>query len=133
MHPLRTLAILTALTLAGAAAASGQAPGAAKRAPRTPHALAGKAECLSCHGSGANQHVKSVPQAHRYANTACATCHRVAATLPPKSQHAMDAAHTRCAVCHVANNRVNAKATPASHAAYDAATCAMCHETASGG
>ncbi len=127
MHPLRTLAVLTALTLAGAGAASAQGA-AAKPAARTPHAVAGKADCLSCHGQGANAHITSVPAAHRYANAACATCHRVAATLPPRSVHAMDPAHTRCAVCHVANSRVNAKATPASHAPYDASTCAMCHE-----
>lgn len=127
----RTAAVLAALMLAGAGAATAQAT--AKRAARTPHALAGRTECLSCHGQGANQHVKSVPATHRYANAACATCHRVAGTLPPGSNHAMDAAHTRCAVCHVANNRVNAKAPPASHAAYDTSTCKMCHETAAKG
>jgi hypothetical protein len=130
---MRAVTILTAITLAGAGTATAQAAGAGTRAARTPHAIAGKTECLSCHGAGASQHVKSVPQTHRYANAACVTCHRVAERLPPKSSHAMDAAHTRCAVCHVANNRVNAKATPASHGAYDASTCAMCHVTASGG
>ncbi len=127
MSLFRTAAVLAALTLAGAGAATAQG-GAAKPAPRTPHALAGKADCLSCHGQGANTHVTSVPAAHKYANGACAACHRVAATLPPSSTHAMDAAHTRCAVCHVANNRVNAKTPPQSHAAYDASTCSVCHQ-----
>ncbi len=127
MSLLRTAAVLAALTLAGAGAAAAQG-GAAKPAPRTPHALAGKADCLSCHATGANARITSVPAAHKYPNTMCAACHRVAATLPPSSAHAMDAAHTRCAVCHVANNRVNAKVPPASHGAYDASTCKMCHE-----
>lgn len=128
---MRAVAILTALTLAGAGTATAQAAG--KRATRTPHALAGRTECLSCHGQGANANVKSVPQTHRYANAACATCHRAADTMPPSSKHAMDAAHTRCAVCHVANSRVAAKAPPASHTAYHASTCKMCHEAASAG
>jgi len=127
----RVVTVLAALSLAlaGAAAAQGTGP---KAPPRTPHALAGRADCLSCHAAGAKAHVLSVPTTHHYANTACAACHRVAATLPPTSSHAMDAAHTRCGVCHVANSRVNAKAPPASHAAYDASTCQMCHEAKSG-
>ena len=129
MSMFRTAAVLAALTLALAGAAAAQAA-SQKPAPRTPHPVAGRAECLSCHGPGAKEHVTSVPAAHRYGNAACAACHRPAATMPPHSTHAMDAAHTRCAVCHVANSRVNAKAPPASHAAYDGSTCVMCHEGA---
>jgi len=131
MGLMRVVAVLAALSLAGAGAAAAQAN--PKTPPRTPHALAGRVDCLGCHAAGAKQHVTSVPQAHHYANAACAACHRVAATLPPTSRHALDAAHTRCAVCHVANSRVNAKAPPAAHAAYDASTCAMCHASASAG
>ncbi len=126
MVKVRTIAMLGALTLACASAAMAQAA----KAPRTPHALAGRAECLSCHGQGANEHVTAVPAAHKYANGACAACHRAAETMPPAAKHAMDAMHTRCAVCHVANSRVNAKAPPASHANYHASTCSMCHQAA---
>ncbi len=127
MRKLRTLVMLGALACAAGTLPAQQA----KPAARTPHRLTGKTECLSCHGAGANQHVTSVPAAHKYANAACAACHRPAATMPPSSTHAMDAAHVGCAVCHMANSRVNAKASPASHAQYDAQTCSMCHETAS--
>lgn len=129
MRLIRSVAALTALTLAGAGAAMAQAP--SRRPPaRTPHALAGKADCLSCHGPGANQHIKSVPAAHRFANATCATCHRPAETMPPSSRHALDAAHARCAVCHVAGSPTGAKARPASHATYHASLCQMCHQQA---
>lgn len=129
MRMIHTVAVLGALTLGAAGAAIAQTAGRAP-APRTPHVLAGRADCLGCHGAGANAHVKSVPAAHHFANGACAACHRQAEAMPPSSAHAMDAAHTRCAVCHVANSRVGAKAPPASHAQYDASTCVMCHEGA---
>lgn len=127
MKVIHTAAVLVALALAGARGAAAQSAGP-KPAPRTPHAIAGRAECLSCHAAGAKEHVVAVPAAHKYGNAACAACHRAAATLPPNSAHGMDAAHTRCAVCHVVNSRVNAKAPPASHASYDASTCSMCHD-----
>ncbi len=129
MKIVRAVAILAALSLGAAGAVTAQTQGP-MAAPRTPHPVAGRAECLSCHAAGAKPNVTSVPAAHRYANGACAACHRPAATMPPRSTHAMDAAHTRCAVCHVENSRVNAKAPPASHSKYDASTCTMCHEGA---
>ncbi len=128
MRILQTIAVLAAFAAAGAGVAAAQT--AAKAPPRTPHPVAGRAECLSCHAAGAKPNVTTVPASHHYANAACAACHRPAATMPPRATHAMDAAHTRCAVCHVANSRVNAKAPPASHASYDASTCVMCHEGA---
>jgi hypothetical protein len=133
MRPIRTAAVLVALTLAGAGAAMAQAGAAQPKAARTPHPVAGRADCLSCHGPAANGHVRHVPAAHRFANAACATCHRPAERMPPGSRHAMDAAHTRCVVCHVANNRLSAKTPPASHARYDASVCKMCHESAARG
>ena len=132
MQRIRAIAMLGALTLAVAATAVAQ-PAGPRPAPRTPHALAGKTDCLSCHGSGANAHITSVPAAHHYANGACAACHRPVGTAAPASTHAMDAAHTRCAVCHVANSRVGAKAPPASHASYDVSICKDCHEAKAGG
>jgi hypothetical protein len=130
MRRIRTAAILTAFVLAGAGAAMAQAAPTQAKAPRTPHSVAGRADCLSCHGPAAIGHVTHVPAAHRYANATCSACHRPAEKMPPGSQHAMDAAHTRCAVCHVANNRLNAKTPPASHSGYDASVCRMCHEAA---
>lgn len=126
MRLIRTVAALTALTLTGAGAAMAQA---ASRPPasRTPHAVAGKADCLSCHGPGANEHITSVPAAHRFANPTCATCHRPADTMPPNLRHAMDAAHARCAVCHVAGSPTGAKPAPDSHASYHGSLCQMCH------
>jgi len=130
MRRIRTAALLTAFILAGAGAAMAQAVAAQPKAPLTPHPVAGRAECLSCHGSAGNGHVKHVPAAHHFANAACAACHRPAEKMPPNSTHAMDAAHTRCVVCHVANNRLGAKVPPASHSGYDASVCRMCHESA---
>ena len=130
MSPIRTVAVLTAFTLAAAGAALAQSAAPRPAPSRTPHALAGKAECLTCHGPGANEHVKSVPAAHRFANAACAACHRPAETMPPSSEHAFDAAHARCGVCHVAGTRTGAKVPPASHAAYHASVCQMCHQQA---
>ncbi len=125
MKMIHAVAALAALTLSAAGPATAQGP--AKTPPRAPHAVAGRTDCLGCHAAGAKPHVTSVPATHHYANGACAACHRPAATLPPSSTHAMDAAHTRCVVCHVENSRVNAKAPPASHANYDPSTCVMCH------
>ena len=133
MSSIRTAAILTAFTLAAAGSALAQAAATRTTPSRTPHAVAGKADCLSCHGPGANENVKSVPEAHRFANAVCATCHRPAERMPPGSQHAMDPAHTRCVVCHVANNRLGAKTPPASHTAYRATVCQMCHQQAARG
>lgn len=121
-------AMLT-LGAAGAALAQAQAP-ARTPASRTPHATAGKADCLSCHAAGANEHISSVPAAHRYANAACVACHRLAERMPPGSEHAMDAAHTRCATCHVAGSPTGAKAIPATHAEYHASLCQVCHQAA---
>jgi hypothetical protein len=125
----RTLFLVITLGLAGATTAIAQA---ANRQPaaRTPHLTAGeRADCLSCHAQGANEHITAVPAAHRYANAACVACHRPAETMPPSSQHPMDAAHARCAACHVAGNRTGAKPAPASHD-HHASTCQICHQAA---
>ncbi len=129
MKPIRTMAFLTAVTLVGAGAAMAQAAGRPPAA-RTPHPTAGKADCLSCHGPAANEHIHSVPAAHHYANAACLGCHRLAATMPANSRHAMDAAHTRCSVCHVTGSPTHAKPAPASHASYHPSTCQVCHQQA---
>lgn len=134
MSPVRA-AIAAALlgVVAGSSLALAQA------APRTPpkmlHPAAGRQECLSCHGAGANAHVISVPASHRFANAACGMCHKPIAETPPAIKHAVDEAHAQCRTCHVQAGAAvaapapgAAPAPPASHAAFDGATCRMCHE-----
>ena len=127
----RTFAV-AALLLLGACALSAQAPARPTR-PRMPHRALNKDDCLSCHGKTAARGVTAVPAAHDYQNAACVTCHRPAATMPSRSQHAFDAAHTRCAACHVAGNTVNAQPLPADHAGRPNAKCVMCHEPQAAG
>jgi hypothetical protein len=128
MELIRSMALLAALTLGGAGAALAQAP-SRPRLARTPHVTDGKTDCLSCHGAAANASIKSVPAAHNYPNEACLNCHRLAATMPPFSKHAMDATHTRCATCHVEGSPTGAKVPPAaSHDGRHASTCTMCHQ-----
>ncbi len=130
MKLIRTMALLTAVTLAGAGAAMAQAAAARPAPPRTPHPTAGKADCLSCHGPTATVQVQKTPAEHHYASPACLACHRLAPTMPPGSRHAMDAAHTRCGVCHVAGSPTHAKPVPASHTRRNGTTCQMCHQQA---
>ena len=132
MSLIRTAAILAALTLAGVSTVMAQAT-PRPQPTRTPHLTADKADCLSCHGPAANEHITSVPAAHRFANAACLACHRPAQTMPPNSEHAMDAAHARCAVCHVAGSPTHAKPVPASHASYHPSICQTCHQPAQPG
>ncbi len=128
----RTLA-LAALLMLGAGALSAQAPSRPTR-PRMPHRTLNKEDCLSCHGATATRAgVKHAPATHDYANAACPTCHRPAAAMPARSQHAFDAAHTRCQACHVAGNTVNAQAMPENHSGRPAANCVMCHEPQAAG
>ena len=129
MRMLQTIAVLAVLSLVGAGAAAAQA-GGTPTPPKAPHALAGRGDCLGCHGPGAKPHVTSVPADHHYADTACAACHHQADTLPTPVPHALDAVHTQCRMCHVANSPIKgASAPPASHASYDISTCRMCHTT----
>lgn len=125
----RTFALAALLAL-GAGALGAQAPTPARsQRPRMPHRTLNKEDCLSCHAATATRHVQAVPANHSaYQNAACVTCHRPAATLPPRSQHAFDAAHTRCQACHVAGNTVNAQPIPADHEGRTSANCVMCHE-----
>lgn len=128
MRFLRTAALVTALSAACAGTLMAQAA-ARPRAARTPHRTLNKDDCLSCHRRGANEHVTPVPaEQHDFANGSCVACHRLAATLPSRSEHAFDAAHARCAVCHVAGSPTGAQAIPATHANYHATLCVMCHE-----
>jgi len=130
MKLIRTMALLTAVTLTGAGAAMAQAAASRPTPPRTPHPTAGKADCLSCHAPSASAEVRKTPAMHHYASPACLGCHRLAAVMPTGSKHAMDAAHARCAVCHVAGSPTHAAPPPVSHASYHASTCQVCHQQA---
>jgi len=115
--------VALALSCAAGTAMAQQRP----PAPRMPHPAAGKEQCLTCHGAGANEHITAVPANHHYAATACAMCHRPADTMPPASSHAMDDAHVECATCHVAGGASADHVPPASHAGYHASICRNCH------
>lgn len=132
MGLVRSAVVLAAFAFTGASVAGAQAV-ARPQPTRTPHALAGRAECLSCHAPGANEHITSAPQAHRFANPACPACHRPAERMPPSPAHAFDASHTTCTTCHVENSPTGAKLPPASHQAYHASICPICHQPAQGG
>jgi len=123
-----------ALVLAALATATAGALLAQERPqpPRMPHPAAGHEQCLTCHGPGANEHIKATPASHHYPATACAMCHRPADTMPPAAAHAMDDAHAACTTCHVAGGAAAAHLPPASHANYHASLCVMCHVARSG-
>lgn len=128
MSFVRIAVALAALALLGADAAAAQAA-ARPQLPRTPHRTLNREDCLSCHAVGANEHVKPVPATeHNYTNATSLRCHRLAETMPPRSQHQFDAAHERCAVCHVAGNSVGAQPTPENHARRHISICTVCHE-----
>jgi len=115
-----------ALCLSAAAASAQQRP-----APRMPHPAAGREQCLTCHGPGANEHIKSAPASHHYAATACAMCHRPAATMPPAAKHSLDDAHAACTSCHRTGAAEGVPVPPASHETYHESLCRGCHEAGS--
>jgi hypothetical protein len=135
MRPVRT-----ALAFAAFAGMVGLTPVRAQQAARTPprmlHPAAGKQDCLSCHGHGANEHITSMPAAHSYGNGACAMCHRPIAATPKDIPHEVGEARADCRRCHAqAVERVTpapgaGQAPPASHAAFHVSTCVLCHQRA---
>jgi hypothetical protein len=67
----------SALLLLGVVIAAAAAVAACE--PAVPHAIEGRADCISCHGTDA---VKPYPKFHAdrgYANSVCTNCHKVAA------------------------------------------------------
>ncbi len=138
MSPVRA-AIAAALLGVVAGASSAAAQAAPRTPPRMLHPAAGKQDCLGCHGAGANAHVTSVPVSHHFANGACGMCHKPSAETPPAIRHALDDAHAQCRTCHVqaAEGATPAPGAapspPSSHAAFDGATCRLCHEPAAAG
>lgn len=120
-------------------------PGWAQQAhtpPQMLHPAAGKTDCLSCHGAGANAHITSAPASHHFANGACGMCHKPSAASPPAIKHAVDDAHANCRQCHVQpaagattsvaapSGATAAPAPPVSHQNFDVSTCRLCHSPA---
>ncbi len=133
MNAIRTsLAVAALLVGAAAAAPAQQAAPARTPPPRMPHPAAGKADCLSCHAPNANAHIRSTPAAHRWANGACAMCHRPMDKTPPNATHPFNQANAACRTCHAPNSTSGAKALPDFHATYDVAICATCHQPGQG-
>ena len=120
----RSLALAALILACGTGPASAQRP----QPPRMPHRPAGKEQCLTCHGPGANQHVRSTPANHPYGATACPMCHRPSETPPPNIPHPLEEAMTDCRTCHVTDAPPGVPAPPASHTAYNVSICRMCHE-----
>ena len=137
--PGAALGLLAALSFVAAGrAAAQQAP---HRPPQMLHPAAGKQDCLSCHGRGANEHITSVPAAHSYGNGACGMCHKPITATPPAAKHALDEAHADCRKCHAqaaegaapapqSGAAHAAPASPESHANFHVSTCRLCHEAA---
>lgn len=114
------LAVVTLAVVVNAAQAQ-QSP------PKTPHPIAGKEQCLSCHAANANRNIRSQPATHRFPATMCVGCHPAVTTRPPAVPHALGTSFTQCRTCHKANGPQGAKRPPASHARYAVAICGMCH------
>ncbi len=115
----------------------------AGKPPGIPHELAGRAECLGCHASGAAS-FPQVPQSHKdqnYTNGQCTTCHQPAKageqgtqSSQPPTQSAIpkippDHATSACAACH-RDGLAGAPKFPDNHADYLDANCGDCHKPA---
>jgi hypothetical protein len=129
-----TLVALASLGVVRSAPAQQAAP---RRPPQMLHPAAGKTDCLSCHGRGANEHITSVPAGHSYGNGACGMCHKPIAAVPKGVAHALDDAHADCRKCHAqaAEGAApaapgTAPASPATHTAFHVSTCRLCHQAA---
>jgi len=132
MNPIRAVVALGAV-----AGWLGTAPARAQQATHTPpqmlHPAAGKQDCLSCHGRGANEHITSIPASHTFGNSACTMCHKPSAAVPKDIPHEVGEARADCRKCHVqgaAAGAAPAVSPPASHARFDGSTCRLCHQSA---
>jgi hypothetical protein len=123
----RTALAAVALAVLVAAAHAQQTP------PRTPHPVAGKERCLSCHAANANRNIRSQPATHQFPATSCVGCHQVVANRPPAVPHALAASYAQCRTCHKAGGPQGVRMPPASHARYNVAICSVCHAARSAG
>jgi hypothetical protein len=112
--------------------------------PSIPHDLAGRTQCLGCHGNNASG-TPPIPQFHidyGFTNNNCLTCHKSSAVAPsptagakpttvtaPGSPPRIPASHvgrTGCLQCHV-QGLLGAPKYPANHAGRTEDTCKLCH------
>ncbi|MBI4671211.1 MAG: NapC/NirT family cytochrome c [Chloroflexi bacterium] len=122
----------------------------AGKPPGIPHELAGRAECLGCHDSGAAS-FPQIPQFHKeqkFTNGQCTTCHQPTKAgeppgpsstlpIPPKAGEPPSSsgispippnhAASACAACHAAGV-AGAPKFPDNHADYKDAQCTDCHK-----
>ena len=103
----------------------------ARRAPQMLHPAAGKEACLDCHRPGANEHIKSTPANHSFANLACPMCHRAGPAQPPNIPHETGEAFADCRMCHAADGPPGIPVPPESHAGFHVSICRTCHTAAS--
>lgn len=129
MNHVRTGLAVVLFGLGAAAGSANPQQGEQQRSPPQPlHQLAGKQECLSCHGRGANERITSIPADHRFQNAMCPACHVPVETAPPRIPHPVGPRFPSCDMCHMPNSLANAPAPPASHRGFHASICRLCHE-----
>ena len=100
---------------------------AQQRPPKTPHPVARKEQCLSCHAANANLNIHSQPATHKFPASTCLGCHPAVTSRAPAVPHALGTAFAQCRTCHKASGPQGANQPPASHAQYSVAICSMCH------
>jgi len=89
-----------------------------------PHPIEGRADCLSCHASGA----QAVPASHKgRTNETCQSCHKMDATASSKPSakaipHSI-AGFSACLNCHASGPQT----VPSDHAGRTNDTCQSCH------
>ena len=97
-------------------------------APRIPHSLIGKADCVSCH-TAAQTTFRMPPSHNLRGNAMCLGCHHVDASVlqpTPKAARHTAAAGEACLLCHL-KGEGGARAVPAGHAGRMNDTCRACH------
>ncbi len=118
--PLLALALLTGVASAGEVV---------KPKP-TPHDLAGRENCLMCHG-GAMQGLPAMPtETHKGRdNATCQLCHAADSPVqkadPEPISHEL-AGREQCMACHGVTMQ-GIPAAPPSHKGWDVKTCTVCH------
>jgi hypothetical protein len=118
--------------LAGLGIAQPAQAQAAKKPPVIAHDVAGRTECLMCHG-GTMEGMKAVPANHKgRVNSQCLMCHAkdspMQTATPPAITHDL-AGRDQCMMCH-GGTMEGMKAAPASHKGWDVKDCTLCHATA---
>lgn len=113
------------------------ATGTVQQTPRpapVPHDLAGRADCLMCHGVGAMDAVTEVPASHaERASETCLWCHATDSPLltvdPAQIPHGV-AGRDDCLMCHAVGAMEPVTDVPANHEGRESIHCRMCHHPA---